>query len=733
MSQTETGDTLLEVLIALVIISLSVVALLGVLTTSITSSAEYRSLVTVDTVLKNFAEAVKYDIELQPQPAPTHYVNCATTYQVVSEYPTTAFVDSGVTVFGTGFVNPNASNMSVILSQPSGTPITITSFLDGGPIITSASDISATFALQNSSLPGGYIPPGSYNLTMSDGPAGTVESASQLTVTPSPSQLNPATGPAGTSVTVSASGFQATTALTVTVGGTTATITSGGTTDAYGNAVVTFTVPSTATGTQSVVVSDGTYSSTSTFTVSPSVGGPGPAVTAIPSAVAGSTVRIASIAYWDNSTSVFDPTCGVNDNSGIQLITLEATGPSNVNDTLQLVVTDPTSGAPPGPTLAVSWTPASPVPGQPVTLTTTLTPGSPVCGGSPAVCYPTGTVYWSFTATGGISPPPSAQPCAGGTSVTQQSGDVSQATCTLTGSQVAAGLDQIAVSYSGDIDYGPASALQVMTVAQLVPTMTVTSSPTNPIAGEPLTFSATVTGPANDTQPTGSVQWTFTGPGIPPQPCPTPTALTGSPPTTTCVIPDTAPGTYNVTAAYSGDVNYPPTSSTAPATTYAVALTGISLNGATPGTIATGDTIALTFSAPLALGTLCNAWAGQTAPNPLTDATVTVVNGTGSTNDSITITASASCTSGGNFGSINLESQGYVSNKNKAFSPSTIAWSAGAFTLTITLGTKGNTGTLGSVSSSSAVYKAGFAIPGSPCTTSNEPQFGTSPATVCTP
>ena len=51
---------------ALVIIGLSVVALMGVLTTSISSSGEYRSLITVDTVLKNFAGAVKYETEIGP-------------------------------------------------------------------------------------------------------------------------------------------------------------------------------------------------------------------------------------------------------------------------------------------------------------------------------------------------------------------------------------------------------------------------------------------------------------------------------------------------------------------------------------------------------------------------------------------------------------------------------------------------------------------------------------------
>jgi hypothetical protein len=56
----------------------------------------------------------------------------------------------------------------------------------------------------------------------------------------------------------------------VTVGGTAATITSGGTTNSSGAATVNFTIPSVATGSQAVVVSDGTSSATSptSFTVS---------------------------------------------------------------------------------------------------------------------------------------------------------------------------------------------------------------------------------------------------------------------------------------------------------------------------------------------------------------------------------------------------------------------------------------------------------------------------------
>jgi prepilin-type N-terminal cleavage/methylation domain-containing protein len=74
-SPSERGDTLIEVLLALVIISLSAVALLGGLATTLSSSGEHRSLADIDTVLKSYAENAKYDIELQ-QPSPL-YAPCA--------------------------------------------------------------------------------------------------------------------------------------------------------------------------------------------------------------------------------------------------------------------------------------------------------------------------------------------------------------------------------------------------------------------------------------------------------------------------------------------------------------------------------------------------------------------------------------------------------------------------------------------------------------------------------
>ena len=212
---------------------------------------------------------------------PTLYANCAPTYQVVSEYPTNTVVNAGVTIFATDFASiptpPAVPSWTVVLTQPSAPTVTITTFENGGPTITSGTNVSATFKLQ-SGLPGGYIQPGAYSVQFSDGTlADTVTSATKLTISPSPTVLSPSSGPTTTTTTVNANatGFLPSAGLTVKVDGQLATINSGGTSDIYGNASVNFTPPlGTPTGAQSVIISDGTYTLISIYTVASTVGGP---------------------------------------------------------------------------------------------------------------------------------------------------------------------------------------------------------------------------------------------------------------------------------------------------------------------------------------------------------------------------------------------------------------------------------------------------------------------------
>ena len=83
-ASTEAGDTLIELLIAMVIIALAVTGLLGALITAISSSGEHRSLSDEDTLLRSYAETAEYQIQSAPIPL---FQNCAVSYNVTFTIP----------------------------------------------------------------------------------------------------------------------------------------------------------------------------------------------------------------------------------------------------------------------------------------------------------------------------------------------------------------------------------------------------------------------------------------------------------------------------------------------------------------------------------------------------------------------------------------------------------------------------------------------------------------------
>lgn len=105
--RTERGDTLIEVLIAVVIIAIAIGPLLGALIESITGAVEHRKLTTIDTLLESFAETAKSELELSPT---TPFTNtCKSTpgfpkYHLLSRpLPLSASATGAVSVFGVGF------------------------------------------------------------------------------------------------------------------------------------------------------------------------------------------------------------------------------------------------------------------------------------------------------------------------------------------------------------------------------------------------------------------------------------------------------------------------------------------------------------------------------------------------------------------------------------------------------------------------------------------------------
>jgi len=77
--ESDAGDTLIEVILAVGIVALTAVALVGTILTSITSSTEHRTLTDSDTYIKSFADAAQQQIQRQNNPL---FQKCASSYGV---------------------------------------------------------------------------------------------------------------------------------------------------------------------------------------------------------------------------------------------------------------------------------------------------------------------------------------------------------------------------------------------------------------------------------------------------------------------------------------------------------------------------------------------------------------------------------------------------------------------------------------------------------------------------
>ncbi|WP_186831738.1 Ig-like domain repeat protein [Streptomyces sp. ISID311] len=184
-------------------------------------------------------------------------------------------------------------------------------------------------------------------------------------------------------------------------------------------------------------------------------------------------------------------------------------------------------------TTVVGSSPAASVPGQPVTVTATVSAAPPGAGA------PTGTVTFDF----GDGTTSVTAPVTGGTaSITHVWSDTSGSPFVIT------------ADYSGDSGFTPSSGTGTQTVSPAATTTAVVSSPDPSVAGQPVTLTATVTAVApGDGTPTGTVTFTF-GDGTP---AVTATVAAGAA-TVTHTWGGTSGSPYPVTAAYSGDADFSP-------------------------------------------------------------------------------------------------------------------------------------------------------------------------------
>lgn len=321
-SRDDAGDTLIEVLIAVVIIGLTAVPLMGMLLETIGGASEHRDLALIDTMLKSFAETAKSQLETSPPTAPG---------TLSGTKATSALFAGPVSYVGYGISGAGIPATTVITAETTthhtatlSVAVTAGEVTDGEPLT-----IGYQAAAQSDS----------YHL-MSD-----------------PSTLS---GPSGTPVTVFVTGFHATPPIplatfhvdigpVVTLVPTPSPKSSGP--DPNGNARITFTVPTlppthaypiivTARGDQVASLADFTVTATGTRLATP------PDV--------GYTLGIAAVKCWTPRTETFTSPCtSTTAREGLQQLEVVATGPGHVSDHLTVTIRDPAYTAVPRQTPGV--------------------------------------------------------------------------------------------------------------------------------------------------------------------------------------------------------------------------------------------------------------------------------------------------------------------------------------------------------------------------------------------
>jgi autotransporter-associated beta strand protein len=234
----------------------------------------------------------------------------------------------------------------------------------------------------------------------------------------------------------------------------------------------------------------------------------------------------------------------------------DATFTSSTSSSVTVTVTEVAT------TTAVTFTPASPLLGATVTFVATITPAT----------------------TGNVSPSGTVDFFNGstllGTGTVSTTSSVSSASFST--SALPAGSNTITAQYLGDTNYaGSTSPAVTVTVSQFV---AVTYLPQLPVFGQAVTLTATLS-PSGTTAPTGTVEF-FNGSTL---------LGTGTVSNDVATLSTTALAVGNnaVTADYSGDSNYP--ASTSPVESVAVVLAGTTTTvSASDSNPALNETVTLT-------------------------------------------------------------------------------------------------------------------------------------------
>jgi len=126
---------------------------------------------------------------------------------------------------------------------------------------------------------------------------------------------------------------------------------------------------------------------------------------------------------------------------------------------------------------------------------------------------------------------------------------------------------------------------------------------------------------------------------------------------------------------------------------FPVSVTLANKTGGTAGKVQTGDVVTFVWSQPVDETTLCSGWSNSSSSQSLT-LQWSVVNGSGTTDDTLQITGSSgTCSTGLHVGTVDLGTSGYdTSTASINFPTTTNALTVGATTTTLTVTLNGQTG-----------------------------------------